>query len=95
MRFAIRKGAWSVYRRSVVRLALNQQRESDLVIRYADLIGRSVDCITEHSGCADPETVTAFGIFCTAVGVLNQALGVDVDPYLIISPEEGSHEDRD
>ncbi len=95
MRFFIRKGAWTVYRRSVVRLAVKEKRESDLVVRYADLIGRSWDCITGFEGAVNQNTLTAFGIFCTAVGVLNASLSVDVDPGLMISLEGAGYENRD
>lgn len=89
------KRAWSVFKRSVVRLALKEHGDSDLVVRSTDIITRCWDAIAGFEGRINEKTVSAFSAFCTAVGVLNDALGIDIDPLLIIRPKEDCYEDRD
>lgn len=78
---------WKVYRASVVRLALNQHGDSDIVVRSAGIASSSWDFIREEKGIANPETVAAYSAFCSAVNTLNESVGVKVNPHLLISPE--------
>ena len=92
MRFLVRKSAWTVYKASVLRLVAKEKRDSDLVISNLDMIWRCWDVITGYRGEINPRTITAFSAFSAAVGVFNEALGINVDPLLIISPEKGKEE---